>query len=46
LRQLVLDEAQRIADEDVQINRRMAEHGPERDPHGARAGQAHPRAGG
>ncbi len=27
LRQLVLDEAQRIADEDVEINRRMAEHG-------------------
>jgi methylthioribose-1-phosphate isomerase len=27
LRQLALDEAQRIADEDVEINRRMAEHG-------------------
>ncbi len=27
LRQAVLDEAQRIADEDVEINRRMAEHG-------------------
>ena len=27
LRQLVLGEAQRIADEDVEINRRMAEHG-------------------
>jgi methylthioribose-1-phosphate isomerase len=27
LRQLVLDEAQRIADEDVEINKRMAEHG-------------------
>jgi methylthioribose-1-phosphate isomerase len=27
LRQLVLDAAQRIADEDVQINKRMAEHG-------------------
>ncbi|GAB4425139.1 MAG: S-methyl-5-thioribose-1-phosphate isomerase [Anaerolineales bacterium] len=27
LRQAVLDEAQRIADEDVEINKRMAEHG-------------------
>lgn len=27
IRQLVLDEAQRIADEDVEINKRMAEHG-------------------
>jgi methylthioribose-1-phosphate isomerase len=27
LRQFVLDEAQRIADEDVEINKRMAEHG-------------------
>ena len=27
LRQLILDEAQRIADEDVEINKRMAEHG-------------------
>jgi methylthioribose-1-phosphate isomerase len=27
LRQTVLDEAQRIADEDVEINKRMAEHG-------------------
>ncbi|MBL8099447.1 MAG: S-methyl-5-thioribose-1-phosphate isomerase [Anaerolineales bacterium] len=27
LRQLVLDEAQKIADEDVEINKRMAEHG-------------------
>src|SRR5512147_2078242 len=27
LRQCVLDEAQRIADEDVEINKRMAEHG-------------------
>ncbi|MDO8465247.1 MAG: S-methyl-5-thioribose-1-phosphate isomerase [Gallionella sp.] len=27
LRQLILDEAQRLADEDVQINKRMAEHG-------------------
>jgi len=27
LRQVVLEEAQRIADEDVEINRRMAEHG-------------------
>jgi methylthioribose-1-phosphate isomerase len=27
LRQLVLEEAQRIADEDVEINKRMAEHG-------------------
>jgi len=27
LRQIVLDEAQRIADEDVKINKRMAEHG-------------------
>ena len=27
LRQLVLDEAQRIADEDVEINKRMAEYG-------------------
>jgi methylthioribose-1-phosphate isomerase len=27
LRQMVLDEAQRIADEDVEINKRMAEHG-------------------
>ena len=27
LRQLVLNEAQRIADEDVEINKRMAEHG-------------------
>lgn len=27
LRQLVLDEAQKLADEDVEINKRMAEHG-------------------
>ncbi|HKJ39320.1 MAG TPA: S-methyl-5-thioribose-1-phosphate isomerase, partial [Anaerolineales bacterium] len=27
LRQMILDEAQRIADEDVEINKRMAEHG-------------------
>jgi len=27
LRQFVLDEAQRIADEDVEVNKRMAEHG-------------------
>ena len=27
LRQLILDEAQRIADEDVEINKRIAEHG-------------------
>ena len=27
LRKLILDEAQRIADEDVEINKRMAEHG-------------------
>ena len=27
LRQLLLDEAQRLADEDVEINKRMAEHG-------------------
>ncbi|HEX5809614.1 MAG TPA: S-methyl-5-thioribose-1-phosphate isomerase [Anaerolineales bacterium] len=27
LRQFILDEAQRIADEDVEINKRMAEHG-------------------
>ncbi len=27
IRQIVLDEAQRIADEDVEINKRMAEHG-------------------
>ncbi len=27
LRQLILEEAQRIADEDVEINKRMAEHG-------------------
>ena len=27
IRQLILDEAQRIADEDVEINKRMAEHG-------------------
>lgn len=27
LRQMVLDEAQRIADEDVEINKRMADHG-------------------
>ncbi len=29
LRQVVLDEAQRIADEDVAINKRMGEHGAE-----------------
>jgi methylthioribose-1-phosphate isomerase len=27
IRQLVLDEAQKLADEDVAINKRMAEHG-------------------
>ena len=48
LRQRLVAEAQRIADEDVATNlsNRGLGHRPGRHPHGAPDGQTHPRAGG